>query len=374
MEYQCYEFQAIDRPLTKAEQDYVQSLSSRVRPTATSAVFTYSYGDFRGSPLSVLERCFDAMLYMANWGSYQLAFRFPESAVNVLELKPYCVDNIIEVLTVEKYVILNIEIHSEEGGGWIEENNSWLGTLLPIRQAILQGDYRVLYLAWLQAATVSSYLEQDAQEPPVPPNLQKLSDSLQSFADWLEIDSDLIAAAAQISQTQEELKDPFEAWVKALSDKEKTKLLVEIVTGDSAIASQLQARLRQKFAPTSEILSISDADRRRFAELVALAETQRSERQANEKATAAAKRHQYLETLKPQQAQIWETIDGLIARKQAQSYQQAIQHLIDLRDLAELEGKPAIFQDRVRQLQANYSNRSGLIRRMREAKLLRRKN
>ena len=203
---------------------------------------------------------------------------------------------------------------------------------------------------------------------------KKLSDSLQSFADWLEIDSDLIAAAAQISQTQEELKDPFEAWVKALSDKEKTKLLVEIVTGDSAIASQLQARLRQKFAPTSEILSISDADRRRFAELVALAETQRSERQANEKATAAAKRHQYLETLKPQQAQIWETIDGLIARKQAQSYQQAIQHLIDLRDLAELEGKPAIFQDRVRQLQANYSNRSGLIRRMREAKLLRRKN
>ena len=138
MEYQYYEFQAIDRPLTKAEQDYVQSLSSRVRPTATSAVFTYSYGDFRGSPLSVLERCFDAMLYMANWGSYQLAFRFPKSAINVSQLTPYCVDNIIEVLTRDKYVILNIEIHSEEGGGWIEESNSWLGTLIPIRQAILQ--------------------------------------------------------------------------------------------------------------------------------------------------------------------------------------------------------------------------------------------
>lgn len=374
MEYQYYEFQAIDRPLTKAEQDYVQSLSSRVRPTATNAVFTYSYGDFRGSPLSVLERCFDAMLYMANWGSCQLAFRFPESAVNVSELTPYCVDNIIEVLTVEKYVILNIEIHSEEGSGWIEENNSWLGTLIPIRQAILQGDYRVLYLAWLQAAAVSPYLEQDTQEPPVPPNLQKLNASLQSLTDWLEIDSDLIAAAAQISQTKEELKEPFEAWVKALSDKEKTTLLMDIVTGDSAIASQLQARLRQKFAPASERLSVSDGDRRRFSELAALAETQRSRRQAKEKATATAKRHQYLETLKPQQAKIWDTIDGLIARKQAQPYQQAIQHLIDLRDLAELEGKSAIFQARIRQMQADYSNRSGLLRRMREAKLLRRKN
>ena len=374
MEYQYYEFQAIDRPLTKAEQDYVQGLSSRVRPTATSAVFTYSYGDFRGSPLSVLERCFDAMLYMANWGSYQLAFRFPESAINVSELMPYCVDNIIEVLTVEKYVILNIEIHSEEGGGWIEESNSWLGTLIPIRQAILQGDYRLLYLAWLQAAAVSPDLEQDTQEPPVPPNLQKLNAALQSLTDWLEIDSDLIAAAAQISQTKEELKEPFEAWVKALSDKEKTALLVDIVTGDSAIASQLQARLRQKFSPASERLSVSNGDRRRFSELAALAETQRSRRQAKERATATAKRHQYLETLKPQQAQIWDTIDGLIARKQAQPYQQAIQHLIDLRDLAELEGKLAIFQARIRQMQADYSNRSGLLRRMREAKLLRGKN
>ena len=374
MEYQYYEFQAIDRPLTKAEQDYVQSLSSRVRPTATSAVFTYSYGDFRGSPLSVLERCFDAMLYMANWGSYQLAFRFPKSAINVSQLTPYCVDNIIEVLTGDKYVILNIEIHSEEGGGWIEESNSWLGTLIPIRQAILQGDHRLLYLVWLQAAAVSPDLEQDAQEPPVPPNLQKLNASLQSLTDWLEIDSDLIAAAAQISQTQKELKEPFEAWVKALSDKEKTTLLVDIVTGDSVIASQLQARLRQKFAPASERLSVSNGNRRRFSELAALAETQRSRRQAKEKATATAKRHQYLETLKPQQAQIWETIDGLIARKQAQPYQQAIQHLIDLKDLAELEGKLAIFQARIRQMQADCSNRSGLLRRMREAKLLRGKN
>ncbi|MCG8367848.1 MAG: hypothetical protein MJA27_31515, partial [Pseudanabaenales cyanobacterium] len=245
MEYQYYEFQAIDRPLTKADQDYVQSLSSRVRPTATRAVFTYSYADFRGGPLSVLEKCFDAMLYMANWGSYQLAFRFPKSAVNIPALESYCVEHIIEVSTTAKYVILNIEIYEEEGGGWIEENNTWLSALLPLRQAILQGDYRVLYLAWLQAAAVSAYLEDDAQEPPVPSNLQKFNAPLQSFVDWLEIDPDLIAVAAQVSQTQKEFKEPFQDWVNALSDKEKTKLLLEIVTGDSAIASQLQARLRK---------------------------------------------------------------------------------------------------------------------------------
>lgn len=374
MEYQYYDFQAIDRPLTKAEQDYVQSLSSRVIPTATRAVFTYSYGDFRGNPLSVLEKCFDAMLYVANWGSYQLAFRFLKSAVNVPALKPYCVDNIIEVSTSGKYVTLNIEIHEEEGSGWIEENNNWLSGLIPLRQAILQGDYRVLYLAWLQAAAVSDYFEDDAQEPPVPPNLQKLNAPLKSFVDWLEMDLDLIAVAAQVSQTQKELQEPFKDWINALSDKEKTKLLVEIVTGDSAIASQLQARLRQKFAQTPELSSKSDVDRRHFSELQALAKTHSSERRAKEKAAAKAKRRKHLESLKSQQGQIWETIQDLIARKQAKPYEQAIQHLIDLRDLAALEGNSDIFQSRIRQMQADYSTRTGLLRRMREAKLLRGKN
>ena len=371
MEYQYYEFQVIDRPLTKDEQDYVQSLSSRVRLTATRAVFTYSYADFSGSPLSVLEKCFDAMLYMANWGSYQLAFRFPKSAVNIPALEAYCVKDIIEVAKTAKYVILNIEIHEEEGSGWIEENNTWLSALLPLRQAILQEDYRVLYLAWLQAAAVSDYLEDDAQEPLIPANLQKLNGPLQSFVDWLEMDPDLIAVAAQVSQTQKKLREPFKDWINALSDKEKTKLLLEIVKGDSAIAIQLQARLRQKFAKTSEFSSAPGGDRRLFSELRSLANTQRSARQAKEKAVAKAKRRKYLESLKPQQAQIWEKIKDLIARKQAQPYEQAIQHLLDLRDLAELESNLAIYHSRIRQMQAEYSNRSGLLRRMREAKLLR---
>ena len=74
-EYQYYEFQAINRPLTEEQQTYMRSLSSRVELTPTRAVFTYSYGDFRGNPLAVLEAHFDALLYLANWGSKRLAFR-----------------------------------------------------------------------------------------------------------------------------------------------------------------------------------------------------------------------------------------------------------------------------------------------------------
>lgn len=54
-EYQFYEFQAIDRPLSPEEREYVQSLSSRVKLTATNAQFLYNYGDFRGEPEKLLD-------------------------------------------------------------------------------------------------------------------------------------------------------------------------------------------------------------------------------------------------------------------------------------------------------------------------------
>ena len=367
MEYQYYEFQAIDRPLNQTEQNDVQSLSSRVRLTATQAIFTYSYGDFRDKPLSVLEKYFDAMLYMANWGSHQLAFRFPKSAVNLSALEPYCVKHFIEVITIEKYVILNINIHEEEGSFWIDEDNNWLSLLIPLRQSILQEDYRILYLAWLQAASHTS--KKDLQEPPVPPNLQKLNSPLQAFTQWLQIDPDLITIAAQVSPTQKEHQEPFKDWIKALSEQEKTELLLEIVTSDLTIASQLQARLRQRFSQTPEPLAISE-QRRSYAHLKALAEKEHLARKAREKDAAKRERRQYLESLKPEQEKMWKTIDSLISRKKSQSYDEAVQHLINLRDLAKLEGNAVEFQRRIQQIKTTYSKYPGLLRRIDAANLL----
>ena len=67
-EYQYYEFHALDRPLSAAQQAEMRKLSSRVVLTSSSAAFNYSYSNFRGEPLKVLEEYFDIMLYIANWG------------------------------------------------------------------------------------------------------------------------------------------------------------------------------------------------------------------------------------------------------------------------------------------------------------------
>jgi len=120
-EYQYYEFLALDRHSAPRDLAYVRTLSSRVQPTPTQAVFTYSFGDFRNDPLDLLAKHYDIMLYVANWGSKQLAFRFPKAAIDQQALQPYHYGiEEIEVSTVGQHVILNIAFLEGEPLGWIE--------------------------------------------------------------------------------------------------------------------------------------------------------------------------------------------------------------------------------------------------------------
>jgi hypothetical protein len=75
-EYQYYEFQAIDRPLTEKEMGELRTYSTRARITPTSFINDYSWGNFKGDEdawMEVLRR----ILYVANWGTHVLKLRLP---------------------------------------------------------------------------------------------------------------------------------------------------------------------------------------------------------------------------------------------------------------------------------------------------------
>ncbi|MBL8154235.1 MAG: hypothetical protein JNM70_08630, partial [Anaerolineae bacterium] len=180
-EYQYYEFQALDRPLTAEAQAEMRRLSSRVQLTASSASFVYNYSSFPGDPKSVLRKHFDAMLYITNWGTRQLMFRFPANAIPDQIMRDYQYDNALEWSSSGEFTILNIELNEEEGDGeWIEGEGTLSG-IAQVRNDILRGDYRALYLAWLMIADYETQIleeDEDLTEPPVPPNLGSLSHTL----------------------------------------------------------------------------------------------------------------------------------------------------------------------------------------------------
>ena len=61
-EYQYYEFQAIDRPLTAREMGELRACSTRANITSTSFTNDYAWGSFKGNADVWMEKYFDAFL------------------------------------------------------------------------------------------------------------------------------------------------------------------------------------------------------------------------------------------------------------------------------------------------------------------------
>jgi hypothetical protein len=368
-EYQFYEFQAIDRPLTPEDQKYVQSLSSRVKLTATNAQFLYNYGDFRSKPEDLLDRCFDVHVYVANFGVRTLMIRFPKSLVDPKLFEPYCVKYCISTKTTKKSTILKISMVQEDYYGWLEEE-TYAADLLPLREALLNGDLRLLYLAWLAAGFAEEVPKapEEMIEPPVPPNLQKLSPALQAFADLFQIDPDLITAAAIASTATQEVVEPIADWIAALPEADRNAYLVRVAQGENHVGAELMQQLRKKFSKTSKAKLKSPG--RTLAELITIAEKERKTRENKATKARANARQKYLKTIAPRADDLWQEALQLIELKQAQPYAEAVNHLVDLRDLAVSQGNLAEFQTRIASLQKRYATRSGLLTRLQKAGLL----
>lgn len=370
-EYQYYEFQALDRPLTLKEQETLQALSSRAHITPNRASFLYNYGDFRGDPEAMLAKYFDAMLYIANWGTWQIMFRFPKGLVERSWFEPYEVEGAIALSTTTHHLVLNIEIQ-EEGGmaGWVE-GEGWLPRLLPLRDDLLAGDLRLLYLAWLRLCPnlAGVDLEEDPLEPPVPPNLGKLTPSLKAFVELVELDTDLITAAAQVSSSHRPAPAPsLEEWLPKLTEAERQAFLLRLVRREPHVDLQLINRLKDLAGTQPSVPPSPEQERRRFSELVAIADDMATKRQQQERAAAKKQRIKELEALAPKAPQTWDRVLDLIQVKQAYAYDEATQLLRDLRDLAEHQGQLPIFSQRLERLKADYSNRPALIKRLRSIK------
>src|SRR5690606_13217904 len=96
-EYQCYEFLAVDRPLTDKEMRELRAISTRATISPTRFWNEYQWGDLKADPGKLLERHSDAHMYGANWGTRRLMFRVPKARVDVEAISPYFVGGPVRV-------------------------------------------------------------------------------------------------------------------------------------------------------------------------------------------------------------------------------------------------------------------------------------
>ena len=376
-EYQYYEFQAVDRPLDDKQLRALRNLSTRARITPTSFVNHYDWGDFKGDPAALMEQCFDLHLYLANWGTHRFMLRLPRRFLDLRLARRYCGGEAAAVRTTAEHVILDFESRDEEGGDWEVDGDGsgWLSALAPLRNELMQGDRRCLYLGWLLRAR-EGYVDGKAREPAVPPGLAKLSGPLAAFAEFMRLDDDLLAVAAEASdddRTSGLSRAEIEARVQALPEAEKAVLLLRFIDGGDP---HLALELRRRFAGAADGMPAGSASgRRTAAELLAVAEARADERrrraakrEAKERARRereqAAARAQYLEELAKREDMAWRQTEALINTKQPRNYERALDLLKDLRDLGVHRDKDDAFAAALRSLRSRHAKKPSFLTRL----------
>ena len=371
-EYQYYELLALDRPLTEKQRAELRSISTRAEITATRFVNEYQWGDLKGDPLKMMERYFDAFLYLANWGTRRVMFRLPRGVLDAETAEQYCYADTASLTETGSHLILSLYVDREPDDYW-DEPGGQLAAMVQARAELAAGDLRLLYLAWLLALQWDEVDDEDT-EPPVPAGLGNLSASLQAVVDFLEIDEDLIAVAAASSPPVQE-PDGMAGWIASLPEAEKDALLARVAAGEGG---QVQALLLRRFRAVSG--SPPAASGRTAAELWQAAgdrkaarekaeEQRQREAEARRAAAQAAAYAEHLDQLATRTETAWEKAAELIVTKRPRDYDLATSLLRDLQALADRQDDSAAFRKRFLELRARHQRKPSLLDRFDQAGL-----
>lgn len=378
-EYQYYEFLAIDRPLDARQLAELRALSTRARISPSRFVNTYQWGDFRGDPRALMTQYFDAFLYTANWGARRLMLRLPSRLLDPSTARRYCHTDSASAWAAGKIVILDLS-REDQDGSWEDEEygEESLGSIIPARAELATGDLRLLYLAWLLSVESGELADDDA-EPPIPPGMAALNAPLRSLADFLRLDEDLIAVAAEASEEQKDSSpspQELKRWVAVLPARERDALLVRLVLGDDVhLRTELLRRSHGESTDGPQhreprtVAELRDAAAARRVERERLAAIERARKRAGRERDAALARDKRLEELALHDEQAWGQVDASIATKKPAGYDSAVELLSDLRAVSERKGRPEAFAKRFAQLREQHLKKSSLLDRFDRAGL-----
>ncbi|CAN7246293.1 hypothetical protein LJR034_000917 [Caballeronia sp. LjRoot34] len=389
-EYQYYEFAAVDRPLTGQQRAELRSRSTRATITASSFVNEYHWGNLKGDPLDWVERYFDAHVYSANWGSCRLLLRFPREIFVARSLRDYTgrtgrtthsrFAQSFDAIDTDEHCLLDWWFNDDSGEHvrFSEEADGvgWMARLLPIRDELLRGDTRPLYLGWL-ARLGNGELRDDDREPPLPDGLKTLTPAQNALAEFLMLDPDCLAAAAETSPplaAESNDSERFDPWLLKLTKDEMRAALRMLLEGRSQEAERTLRRgfltWEQTRAPSRAVLP----ERRCVTELAARVSFHRGVREQRERevrdaaeARRKAERAGYLTSLLEDEDSAWSNIDSKLQRGSGSAYEQAFRALQDLAEAYASAKRESVFRRRLVRLMAQHGKRGAWVTRLTKA-------
>jgi hypothetical protein len=373
-EYQYYEFLAIDRPLTSEEVSALRALSTRAHITPVSFTNEYHWGNFKGNSDELMKWFFDAHVYVANWMTAIFMVRIPIEAISEKTAEAMAIDGILDFEATETHWVITWSLHESENYDRFgtEDGRGWMARLAPVRDELLRGDIRSLYIGWL-AAVIREIIDDDDMEPLPMEGLGNLTAAQQALAEFLEVDQDLLAGAGMGSpalQDEAPLQKEMDDCLGALPHDEVTVILKQLLAGRG---QQAERTLKNRFAAWQRGLRGDRREvlRRTVGELwksAEMAEKIRLEQEKREQERREIKqrkeREAYLKALAENFSKVWKSVHQSVERGSGLAYKEACRSLADLSEAYSLHGSPKIFEQELRKFMAGHMRRKALVQRL----------
>lgn len=380
-EYQYYEFLAIERELTSKEMSALRNISSRAEITPVSLTNVYNFGDFKGNPTDLVRQYFNAHVYMANWGTALFMINLPLEAISRETAETMQSADFLDFKVFKNLWVItwSLDDEPEDLDRFVmDDGRSWMKRLVPIREELLRGDLRSLYIGWL-AAVAKEMIDDEELEPLSLEGLGSLTPAQQALAEFLEVDSDLLAGAGMgnpDSEQYEQKKEMMEKWLNTLSQERLLNATRLLLTGQG---QQAERELKNEYYAWMRSLSdgSSGDDLRTVKEIrenADSAQKMRLERERLERKRQEEKRRQkrqaHLKELAQNTYQAWKEIQRTVARGSGLAYKEVCQALIDLSEAYANYKDPESFQRELNHFIGDHMRRKALIKRLIQAGLL----
>lgn len=396
-EYQRYEFMTVDRPLTRKQLDEVNTLSSHIEASSTHAFIEYHWGSFKYDPIKILLQYFDAFLYWANWGSPRLAFRFPHEVLPATLLDGYDVEDDVTFTRHSDYDILDIHFGEMESPEIMVDYE--LSSLVPIREELMEGDTRALYIAWLasQGMLFDRYddeekewdeneyeveeededNENDSNEeadhegvPVVPPAFETLTVAQKALAELLQVPQELLDAVARHSSgSMVSQQDDFAALVQKLPEARRIDYLTRLAHNEPGLSRLLVRELRELTNGKTETPQEGETGEHvPYTTLLAESKEIRAKQEREEREKERQARLSHLRDIQEHRDVHWRQVEKAVASAAGARYDDAVQILVDLRDAAEQFQGTQEFQARFNTWMRSYLHRPALVKRLQDRK------
>ena len=195
----------------------------------------------------------------------------------------------------------------------------------------------------------------------MPPGLNRLSKTLLDFVELFEIDTFLVQTAAKYSGEYTELNRTILKNALAQLSRETCRdFLWRLVLNESNLSAKLYQHLDKCIKQEQEPVDPETAARLPAAELLHQARQAREDEDEKQRVLTEIKRKHELDKLSEQEPRLWEKVAQLIAKKQVKAYDEAVNILKELKELAEYQGRGVNFQEKVNLIHKKYPRLPGL--------------